>query len=125
VIKPFDFSWLPQLPAQARQWFQELFDQFRTVQAVVTASRAVGTVYRNTSARPMFVTSSFYYTGAIADVLHVYSDASNPPTTEVAKMNMAGADNVPIPISFVVLPGNYYEVDSAAAATVYCWTEWY
>lgn len=130
MIRPFDFSWLPGLPMQAKQWFQELYDNFRalpavTTQNVVTASRALGTVYQNTTGRPMFVAVTNSALTANNVTMRVFSDSSDPPTTETARGSVAEYNVSHGFVGFWVLPGNYYMVWCSTASGVSIWTEWY
>ncbi len=91
-----------------------------TTQAVVTASRAFNTVYRNTTGKPMFITVGLNgYAGRGA---WLKTDSTSPPATIVACANVnQGCD----PASFIVLPGNYYMVHQDKANMICYWTEWY
>jgi hypothetical protein len=96
-------------------------------QSVVTGSRALDTVYQNTTGKILFVSLSLTRT---ANYLHIfaYCDTDNPPTALVAKAY--GASDTSLErvehVSFVV-PNNYYyniETDSSPSPTVSVWTEW-
>lgn len=89
-------------------------------QSVVTGSRALGIVYQNTNSRPMWVTVSVYDSGATPGV-EVKTDAATPPTTIVAQGDSSNASPDLIPLTFIVLPGNYYKV---TGGTLQVWTEW-
>jgi hypothetical protein len=131
MIKPFDLSWLPILPAQARQWFQELYDQLKglfsqvasipmSTQNAVTGSRAVNTVYRNATGKPMFVLVTFAGSGAVN--VYAQTDASNPPGASVGYNGYASGGPY-ASIGFWVLPGNYYKLAADAGTAMYIWTE--
>lgn len=95
-------------------------------------ARAIdGTVYTNsTKIRLVTITVEFTGDATSAAKITVYTDSSNPPTTVVA---LAGADNpdsgeYDIPVTFVVLPSEYYKVSSSVAGggatTLRDWHEW-
>jgi hypothetical protein len=96
-----------------------------TTQNVVTGSRAVGSVYHNTSGNPMWVSAQVQ--GATNANFSVKTDSSSTPTTVVTGTyeNVgAAAPN----LTFVVLSGNYYEIignGGTGTITVIEWTEWY
>lgn len=97
-----------------------------TTQNNVTASRASGTVYQNTSGKPMFVTVVAAVNTGFS--VAAYSDSSTAPTQQVAANT--GANNGAARIlSFIVLPNNYYKVlnvDSPGSALIFSsWVEWY
>jgi hypothetical protein len=96
--------------------------KFPSVQQVVTGSRVIGTVYQNTTGRPMFVIVTSNSTNASA-VLNALSDASNPPTTSVDYLEPINQQR--LSVKFWVLPGNYYKITMTATASLYLWTEWY
>ncbi|NJD76277.1 MAG: hypothetical protein FIB08_04170 [Candidatus Methanoperedens sp.] len=92
-----------------------------STQTNVTASRVSdGTVYQNTSGKPIMVTFSCYYASGIVTIT-AFTDAANPPTTQVgtdtAQTNMGGS------VSFWVLPGNYYKINATPLTTKW-WIEW-
>ena len=85
-------------------------------------SRAFGTVYRNATAYPVYVTVSVSFAGAAT--VHAVTDASATPSTVVASAQ-APATSTVIPLTFIVLPGNYYEIVLiTGSATATSWTEW-
>jgi hypothetical protein len=91
-----------------------------STQNVVTGSRALGTVYQNTTGKPMWVHVTIV-AGAAPTGLNCYTDASNPPTTNVANQDAVASGLGGV--TFIVLPGNYYK--AASAGTLIKWTEWY
>lgn len=95
-----------------------------SAQSVVTGSRTLGTAYRNTSGKPMFVAASIRDTASSFNV-SALTDSANPPTTTVMRSDGAAA-NFAMAVSFVVLPGNYYKVTSSGggSSSVLFWTEW-
>lgn len=88
-----------------------------TAQIDVTASRAIGTAYRNLGTRPMFVSVSCAMGGINGTAL---SDASASPGTIVAQFGnpSPGAYDQ---VFFIVMPGNYYKVTAGVLLT---WIEW-
>jgi hypothetical protein len=94
-----------------------------STQNVQTSSvRALGTVYKNETGKPMFVTVGASSSSA-GSTLWAYSDSNASPTTVVACQGLPAASLVQT-VSFVVLPGNYYKVGSASLSFGF-WTEWY
>jgi hypothetical protein len=103
-----------------------------TTQTDVTASREIGTVYQNTTGKPMWITVTYRAdgNGTYDRGLRFYSDASDTPTTEIARGNLGheniGASNLTTTI--IVLPGNYYKAaqySSEFASSITKWIEWY
>lgn len=95
-----------------------------TTQNVVTGSRVLGTVYQNATGKTMWVTVAIQSTSAGGANIAAYTDSNVTPVTRVA----AGFANNPvdIPMSFLVLSGNYYECTaSGGAPSLAQWTEWY
>jgi hypothetical protein len=92
-----------------------------TTQNVVTGSRAVNTVYQNTTGKPMFVdvTSPLGQNGTMS----AYTDSTSNPTTRVAAVANGSTVQTNLTVSFWVLPGNYYNVNSTGSNGG--WTEWY
>lgn len=80
-------------------------------QQSVTAN-SFNTVYQNTTGKPKQVNVQ---TGT--GVMAAFTDSANPPTTKVA-----GA-TANITITFLVLPGNFYEVTCAVVPPTF-WIEW-
>lgn len=96
-----------------------------TTQHVVTGSRAINGIYQNTTGKTMMVTVSNGNSGVGVGQGIVYSDSSSTPTTGVAAFsNPPAAIGGTIPVTFMVLNGNYYQVTSNSNTLLY-WTEWY
>jgi hypothetical protein len=93
-----------------------------SVQSVVTGSRAIGTVYQNTTGRPMFVTIGFSASAATAADLEIQTDSASNPTTSVirASANQGWMSC----ISAWILPGNYYKTVQTNGCSLFRWTEW-
>jgi hypothetical protein len=89
---------------------------------VVTGSRAIGTIYQNTTGKPMFVSAVINMNAS--STMDGVSDSASSPTTTVAAMtssSVAGARN----IGFWVLPSHYYKVIAAAGSgTSVFWIEY-
>ncbi len=93
-----------------------------TSQTDVTSSRALATVYHNTGTTPKFIQATVQ--GTSSGNVSAFTDASNPPTTNVAahSANASGAYNVYL--GFWVLAGNYYKITSTmGSAAVVIWFE--
>jgi len=107
-----------------------------THQSEVTASRALNTIYRNTTGVTLYVAATFLcYVANTSERARAtsYTDPENPPTTSI---NWAGYANATPPESLindslflVVLPGNYYKIDrdvsGVGTVTLVRWIEWY
>lgn len=92
-----------------------------TTQNVVTGSRALTTVYQNTTGKTMFITVSV--SGATGFSTYDITDSSSSPSTVVAHNYSGNAVTPWLTSSFMVLNNNYYEV--SATGTIQYWTEWY
>jgi len=83
----------------------------RPVKAVYTAiSPAVGTVYQNTTGRPIIITVALRISASASAVdAFVYCDANPTPTTIVAEVsdNRSGTYAIIQTVS-VIVPNNYY-----------------
>ena len=86
----------------------------------VTASRALGTVYQNTTGKPMFVSVICYITANYSTAT-AYTDSNSSPNTIVSDIQPYGT--LVSSMFFIVLPGNYYKV--AGTMTLKNWIEWY
>jgi hypothetical protein len=95
---------------------------FLNTQTDATGSRAVnGTVYQNTTTKPIIVNISVYLI-ANSDIT-IYSDAQASPTLAVGEIGVTGAATITQAISFCVLPGNYYKAVGTNATLQY-WIEY-
>ena len=102
-------------------------------QSIVTASRALGTDYQNTSGKIMFVTVSIAHVvgaNSCLNVVYVEAGDSTPdtPVARIATPYVSGEAGTHC-ISFIVPPGSYYMVsdeDTGAGAnsSLVLWTEW-
>ncbi len=91
-------------------------------QSIVTGSRALGTVYQNTSGKIMIVmvTAAF---GAVGDGVIVYIEAGDT-TPDTAVAETYGVADTEGAVTFVVAPSSYYKVSAVAGASLVYWTEW-
>ncbi len=89
-------------------------------QNIVTGARAIGTAYRNTSGKTMFVFVS--WTGAGLYLPDVYCDADSPPVTVVG----LGSASPPGTggFAFFAVPDNYYYKIEDQGQTLYSWVEY-
>ena len=89
-----------------------------STQNVVTGQRAVNTVYRNTTGKPMFVSASIVSNQGTSFLL---TDEKSNPTTQMPSWAQVNK------VSFIgwILPGNYYEAVSGADGYPTIWIEWY
>ena len=101
-----------------------------TTQTDVTASRALDTVYQNTTGKPMWVIVRVSEAASYADIhVQTYTDASNPPVLMEDEIYTNTAFN-PAPIitatiRLIVLPNNYYKVVNVANCALTGWIEKY
>lgn len=94
-----------------------------TTQNVVTASRAITTIYRNTYGKAMMVTANFNINSAV--VMQAFSDSAASPTTIVATTSNPGAGSATCCLSFWVLNNNYYKITvSSGSPVTNQWVEW-
>jgi len=77
--------------------------------ACLGGSPALNTVYRNTHSTTMLVTATVYSTCC---TIYGLTDSSSTPSTTVAAIEPQAAISSGFPMSFNVLPGNYYELQS-------------
>lgn len=102
--------------------FANLPSGFST-QHVVTGTRSIASIYQNTSGKTMYVTTSLQNTSS-SSTFQVLTDSSSSPSSIVAQA-IAQTANTVLPVSFIVLNNNYYEITSSASGAVIAWTEWY
>jgi hypothetical protein len=88
-------------------------------QAIVTASRALGTVYQNTSGTTIIVTVSAY--GAAGYEIDAYVEAGD--TTPDTLVAYSGGVADVTSVTFCVPDQSYYKVTQSGATLAY-WTEW-
>lgn len=89
----------------------------------LTASRAAGTAYQNTTGKPLRVENK--YTVTSNAVFNWTCDASNPPTTAASPINGSTWATTSVIVSGVLVPpGFYYKYAIASgAATLNSWIE--
>ena len=97
-----------------------------TTQNNVTGSRTFGTVYQNTTGKPMFVNATIRISeGSAAGNALALSDNNATPVTTVAVQSEFTNTEIRT-LGFWVLSDNYYVVYLApGSGTVYSWIEWY
>jgi len=103
-----------------------------TVQAVAnpwigtpTGSRALGTVYKNPSTvKSLKVCVSLVV--AFGQQVNALTDSASTPSTIVGEVtNGNAAGTITVPITFEVLPNNYYELAITSGTPIYVyWAEW-
>jgi hypothetical protein len=92
-----------------------------TFQFDQTSSRTFGTVYHNTTGRPMFINVTV--TCGSGTGANAYTDAATSPTQFVGAVANTNTTPENLTLSFFVLPGNYYKV--TGSGTQNGWIEWY
>lgn len=85
-----------------------------------SGARALGTTYQNSSSKPLFVTVSTFTQSSATTV---FCDGTTSPATVVAQISSTGGPtgSQVIPITFIVLPGYWYNV---IGGSLEFWTEW-
>ena len=98
-------------------------------------SRSFGVTYQNTSTQSLFITVSSALsetnTAGASATIYAFVDASSTPTNLVAEAGWSigsySGFSPTIPVSFIVAPGNYYEVVASltgvGTATLVNWSE--
>jgi hypothetical protein len=96
-----------------------------TTQNVVTGSRSFNTVFHNTTGKALWVSVGTSSTGTTVSN-NVLTDSSNPPTTSVGfNFNTpTTSGNFVATMTFIVLPGNFYEITASAGNQIAYWVEW-
>jgi hypothetical protein len=96
-----------------------------TQQTDKTSVNQLNTVYPNTTGKTMFVMACLNLNAKVS-VIDAFSDGNNPPTTRVAEVaDPANNSGVTLELFFMVLPGNYYEIDVVQGTpTVVSWIEY-
>lgn len=86
----------------------------------VSSVKVLNQTYQNTNTTPKFI--SVCATNGSSSVLTAKTDSASPPTTQVVYTTLF--NNVGQSIFFIVLPNNYYRVETSAGGTLQLWTEW-
>jgi hypothetical protein len=83
--------------------------------AMTKRERVLGTVYQPNTERTTFVIATIRLEGAgINSEGNILMDASNPPTTKIAPMQLAGSGIVMyFPVPFYVPASCYYKIEKA------------
>jgi len=85
-------------------------------------TRAFGTVYQNTTGKPLYVSATTYATSGTGGV-DATTDSSNPPTTYICSVPTLSTSSSTL--FFIVLPNNYYKLAVGSGASVLNrWFEW-
>jgi len=86
-----------------------------TTQTDQTGSRAInGTVYHNTTTKPILCAVSFAL--HLNDILSFYSDINASPSQIIASDQNVNVASIITTTTFLVLPGNYYKAVTAAGS---------
>jgi len=93
--------------------------------SVSEPSRAIDTVYQNTSGKIMLVTVTVGCLAGNELSCSVFTDGSNPPTTRRAVVQTSDSTgSVYTPVTFIVLPSHYYKIYNALDTVILEWHEW-
>jgi hypothetical protein len=94
--------------------------------ANVTGSRVVNTIYHNTSGSPIVVVIAVATVASNASEIKILSDSSSTPTTQIVGVSATGSTfSIVVPLEFVVMAGDYYQMPtSAALSSILAWTEY-
>jgi hypothetical protein len=93
-----------------------------TTQSNVTGSRAQGTVYQNTTGKPMFVSVTSVVNAN--SYMQLQTDNSNPPSTIVCAVTNSNTSlTATMTTSGWVIPGAFYRAFSGGG-TLSTWIEW-
>lgn len=95
-----------------------------TSQNIVTGSRVLGTIYQNTTGKPMYV-SIVTSIGGVGCDFEIKTDSSATPSDVVSTLHQAASTHDAR--SFIVLPNNYCSIAISAGSggTIGKWVEWY
>lgn len=89
-----------------------------------TGSRHSGTVYQNSTGKPIYVTITVAPTSAL-QVVTAYSDITTAATMKVAGVQAGAGGNDGLSFAFVVPAGFFYRVvDSVGSFSNVLWVEW-
>jgi hypothetical protein len=90
----------------------------------VAASRAIDTVYQNTTNKPMFVSIGIQGTSVGSFIGRVRCSSANPPTTQVSIVEVN--NTIAGSLFFLVPVGYYYKFETVSGTiTILNWIEWY
>lgn len=93
--------------------------------SVSAPTRALGTVYRNTSGKIMVVTVTLQCLNTETITSLVKSDSASTPTVVRAAVQIQNVSGTTIlPVTFLVQPSDYYSVSHNGDETKYAWHEW-
>jgi hypothetical protein len=83
-----------------------------------TPSRVAGTVYQNTTGKPLMVFVECNMTNSTAQTLTAWCDSSTTPTTAVAQHWYAGSGQWAVSVFFFVPVNYYYKVNGTSGVNV-------
>jgi hypothetical protein len=89
--------------------------------------RANGTIYQNTTGYPMWVYTAIGNQGTAAGFIDAWTDQFSTPTTPIC-FNYMPAGGQATSCSFLVMPGNYYQISLSSVgggAQIFAWMESY
>jgi hypothetical protein len=83
----------------------------------VTGSLAKDTVYQNGSTKALLVVSGSTGTPD-TEVLQIYTDSSNPPTTKTAVAGSGGTPSYQAFVCMPIEPNEYFKITSGGTLTI-------
>ena len=97
-----------------------------TTQTDVSTSRVLGTVYHNTTGKPLYVNVSVSLTATNTAVQAVTDSSATPTLIVCSRYVDFNPTDDQSPFSFIVLPGNYYKVYGSLGSgqAISNWIEW-
>lgn len=93
-----------------------------STKSIVTGSRAVMTVYQNTTGSPMWVNVNIGATGGKQQI-KALTDSGSTPTAVAARFTPESGSYCTL--SFLVLNNHYYEITTETSTTLDTWVEWH
>lgn len=90
--------------------------------AVTTPANSLGTIYQNTTGRPVFV-SVYVLSSTLNEIVSLKCGSSSPPTVVMTADSNAQSGSTYLNVQFVVPPNYYYEVTVSATATLAGWAQ--
>ncbi|MAH46929.1 hypothetical protein CMI37_13950 [Candidatus Pacearchaeota archaeon] len=103
------------------EWLKTEADKMQAV-SDDQPTRALDTVYQNTSGKILYVTISFDMGNG--DSITVESDSSATPSTQIGALAHNGGGTCDLCITFIVKPTHYYQVTDVAGTPSMTWNEW-
>lgn len=95
-------------------------------QSDVTASRAIATVYHNTTGNPIMVSFTGHISAGTREYFHAVCDANANPATNVAiqSINGVATETEYGHVSFIVPPNYYYAILMQTNLVMDAWIEY-